>query len=146
VDQEIEDVVIRMARENRSWGYDRIQCVLKYPGYTISAQTVGHILKRHGISPAPERKKPVTWGEFIRPHWDVSLATDFFNSEAWSWLGLIASYLLWFVHFVHRRSYSVVILLQHHMQRLKSHVIRFFDLRTHVYRWMSGSRSAYHFG
>lgn len=68
VDQEIEAWVIRMARENRSWGYDRIQGSLKHLGYTISDQTVGNILKRHGISPAPERKKTVTWQEFIRSH------------------------------------------------------------------------------
>ena len=61
VDKEIEDLVIRMARENRSWGYDRIQGALKHLGYTISDQTVGNILKRHSISPAPERKKTVTW-------------------------------------------------------------------------------------
>src|SRR6266849_3531521 len=66
VDKKIEDVVIRMARENRSWGYDRIQGVLKHLGYTISDQTVGNILKRNSISPAPERKKTVTWQEFVR--------------------------------------------------------------------------------
>lgn len=60
VNQEIEDLLIRMARENRSWGYDRIQGALKHLGYTISDQTVGNILKLHGISPAPERKKTVT--------------------------------------------------------------------------------------
>jgi transposase len=63
---EIEEWVIRMARENRSWGYDRIQGSLKHLGYTISDQTVGNILSRHGIAPAPERKKTVTWGG-IRP-------------------------------------------------------------------------------
>jgi transposase len=48
---EIEEWVIRMARENRSWGYDRIQGSLKHLGYTISDQTVGNILKRHGTLP-----------------------------------------------------------------------------------------------
>jgi transposase len=68
VDKEIEDWVLHMARENRSWGYDRIQGSLNHLGYTISDQTVGDILKRHGISPAPERKKTVTWREFTRSH------------------------------------------------------------------------------
>ena len=49
VDKEIEDLVVRMARENRSWGYDRIQGALTHLGYTISDQTVGNILKRHRI-------------------------------------------------------------------------------------------------
>ena len=58
IDKEIEDLVVRMARENRSWGYDRIVGALANLGYTISDQTVGNILKRHGIPPAPERKRP----------------------------------------------------------------------------------------
>jgi hypothetical protein len=66
-------------------------------GYTISAQTVGNILKRHGSLPAPERTKTVTWGECIRRHWDVLLATGFLNSEVWSWLRLIVSCLLSFI-------------------------------------------------
>ena len=45
VDQDIEDLVVRMARENRSWGYDRIQGAMNNLGYTISDQTVGNILR-----------------------------------------------------------------------------------------------------
>jgi putative transposase len=54
---ELEELVLRIARENRSWGYDRIQGALQHLGYAISDQTVGNILKRHGLQPAPERKK-----------------------------------------------------------------------------------------
>jgi len=53
VDAEREELVVRMARENRSWGYDRIQGALEYLGYTLSDHTVGNILKRHGVPPAP---------------------------------------------------------------------------------------------
>ena len=61
-------MVIRLAQENRTWGYDRIAGALKHLGYTISDQTVGNILKRHGMSPAPERQKTTTeWNEF-HPH------------------------------------------------------------------------------
>src|SRR6266516_7633132 len=49
IDQEIEALVVRLAKENRSWGYDRIVGALANLGYTISDQTVGNILKRHGI-------------------------------------------------------------------------------------------------
>jgi len=94
---EIEEWVTRMVRENRSWGYDRIQGSLQHLGYTISDQTVGNILKRHGIPPAPERQKTVTWREFIRSHWAVFVATGFFNSEIWSWFGLMISCLLDFI-------------------------------------------------
>src|SRR5215467_14611927 len=66
IDKELEDLVVRMARENCSWGYDRIVGALINLGYRISDQTVGNILKRHGIPPAPERKTTTTWKEFIR--------------------------------------------------------------------------------
>jgi hypothetical protein len=101
VDKEIEDVVIRMARENRSWGYDSIQGALKPLGYTISDQTVGNILKRHSLPPAPKRKKTVTWREFVRIHMDILSVTDFFTSEVWSGLGLVSSCLLFFLSFGH---------------------------------------------
>src|SRR5207302_4883361 len=61
VDQELEALVVRMAREKRSWGYDRIVGALANLGHTISAQTVGNMLKRHGVPSAPERKTTTTW-------------------------------------------------------------------------------------
>jgi transposase len=100
--QEIEDLVVRIARENRSWGYDRIVGALTNLGYTISDQTVGNILKRHGIPPAPERKKTLSWSEFIRIHMDVLGATDFFTSTVWSRMKLVISCLLVFVSVGHR--------------------------------------------
>ena len=59
IDEEIEALVVRMAQENRSWGYDRLVGALANLGHTVSDQTVGNILKRHGIPPAPERKTTV---------------------------------------------------------------------------------------
>jgi transposase InsO family protein len=67
-DPELEALVVRMARENRSWGYDRIVGALANLGYTLSDQTVGNILKRHGLPLAPERKTTTTWKEFILTH------------------------------------------------------------------------------
>jgi hypothetical protein len=87
-----------MARENRTWGYDRIVGALANLGYTISDQTVGNILKHHGIPPAPERKKTMTWREFIRIHMDVLGATDFFTSEVWMRCALVIAYLFCFIH------------------------------------------------
>ena len=98
IDQEVEDLVVRMAQENRSWGYDRIAGALANLGYTISDQTVGNILKRHGIPPAPERKTTTTWKEFIRTHLDVLVATDFFTAEVWTLGGLVTYYVLFFLH------------------------------------------------
>jgi hypothetical protein len=99
--QEIEDVVVRMARENRSWGYDRIAGAAKNLGYAMSDQTVGNILKRHGLPPAPERTKTLPWREFIRIHLAVLIATDFFTTEAWNRLRLVLSSCLMFVLCLH---------------------------------------------
>jgi putative transposase len=98
IDQAIEALVVRMARENRSWGYDRIVGALANLGHTISDQTVGNILKRHGIAPAPERKTTTTWNEFIRTHLDILVATDFFTAEVWTLGGLVTYYVLFFLH------------------------------------------------
>jgi len=134
-DKEIEALVVRMARENRSWGYDRIQGALTHLGYTISDQTVGNILKRHGISPAPERKKTVTWEEFTRSHLAVLQATDFFNSDVWSWLGLLVSCLRRIVHFGRHHIQSVRMLRHQSMRAMHALMRCFHDLRLHVRRW-----------
>jgi putative transposase len=98
IDKEVEGLVVRLAQENRSWGYDRIVGALANLGYIISDQTVGNILKRHGIPPAPERKTTTTWKEFIRTHMDVLVATDFFTAEVWTLGGLVTYYVLFFIH------------------------------------------------
>jgi homeodomain-containing protein len=89
---EIEDLVIRLARENSGWGYDRIVGALANLGHQVSDQTVGNILRRHGIEPVPERSKTTTWKEFIRRHMDVLAGTDFFMVEVLTWRGLVTSF------------------------------------------------------
>ena len=98
IDKEVEELVLRMARENRSWGYDRIVGALANLGYTLSDQTVGNILKRHGIPPAPQRQKTMPWREFIRIHMDLLLTTDFFT-EVGTWYKLVIYSLLFFIPF-----------------------------------------------
>ena len=106
IDQELEALVVRMARENRSWGYDRIVGALANLGHRVSDQTVGNILKRHGIPPAPKRQTTTTWQECIRTHMDVLVATDFFTAEVWTWCGVTYSYyVLCFVHLESRKVY-----------------------------------------
>jgi putative transposase len=80
IDQEVEALVVRMAQENRTWGYDRIVGALANLGYRVSDQTVGNILKRHGIPPAPERQTTTTWKEFIRTHMDANRVIILFTS------------------------------------------------------------------
>ena len=103
VDQELEALVVRMAREHRSWGYDRIVGALANLGHTVSDQTVGNILQRHGLPPAPERKTTTTWKAFIRTHMDVLVATDFFTAEVWTLGGLVTYYVLFFIHLGSRK-------------------------------------------
>ena len=97
VDKDLEDWVVKMATENRSWGYDRIAGALAELGYEISDQTVGNILKRRGLPTAPERKKTTTWNEFIRTHLEMLWATDFFSAEVWTLGGLVTFYVLFFI-------------------------------------------------
>ncbi|HEY5864311.1 MAG TPA: helix-turn-helix domain-containing protein [Candidatus Tectomicrobia bacterium] len=98
VDPEMEGLIVRMAQENRSWGYNRIVGALANLGLRVSDQTVGNVLKRHGIAPAPERKRTTTWKEFIRTHMDVLVATDFFTTEVWTLCGLVTYYVVFFMH------------------------------------------------
>ena len=77
---EIEDLMVRLARENSGWGYDRIVGALANLGHPVSDQTVGNILRRHGIGPVPERSQTTTWRDFIRRHMDVLAGTDFFTN------------------------------------------------------------------
>jgi putative transposase len=99
----IENLVIRLARENSGWGYDRIVGALANLGHSVSDQTVGNILRRHGIQPAPERSRTTTWKDFIRRHMDVLAGTDFFSVEVLSWRGLVTYYVLFFIHLDSRR-------------------------------------------
>jgi len=103
IDQELEALIVRMAKENRSWGYDRIVGALANLGLTVSDQTVGNVLKRHGMAPAPERKTTTKWKEFIRTHMDVLVATDFFTAEVWTLGGLVTYYALFFLHLSSRK-------------------------------------------
>ena len=101
--EEITQLVLQMARENPSWGYDRIVGALVNLGHQISDQTVGNILKAHGIEPAPERKRQTTWKTFLRSHWDLLGAIDFTTIEVWTTGGLGTFYLLFVMELASRR-------------------------------------------
>ena len=96
--QENIDLVLRMAMENTSWGCDRIQGALTNVGYVVAPNTVKNILKRHGIEPAPEREKRTPWKTFLKAHWEVMAATDFFTVEVWTPRGLVTHYVLFIIH------------------------------------------------
>jgi transposase InsO family protein len=92
-----------MAKENVGWGYDRIVGALANLGYSLSDETVGNILRRNGIPPAPKRKRTTTWKEFIRAHMAVLAGTDFFAVEVLTLRGLVSYYVLFFIHLESRR-------------------------------------------
>jgi putative transposase len=99
----VEQLIIRMASENRDWGYDRIAGALANLGYQISDQTVGNVLRRHGLPPAPERKRTTTWAAFVRTHLALLAGTDFFTAEVLTLRGLVTYYGLFFIHLDSRR-------------------------------------------
>jgi putative transposase len=92
-----------MASENRGWGYDRIAGALANLGHEVSDQTVGNVLRRHGLLPAPERKRTSTWAAFVRTHLALLAGTDFFTAEVLTLRGLVTYYVLFFIHLESRR-------------------------------------------
>jgi hypothetical protein len=70
--REIEALVVRMAEENRDWGYRRIQDALSNLGHEIARSTIAEILERHGIEPAPERSRKTTWKESLTQLWELN--------------------------------------------------------------------------
>jgi len=103
VSAEVAELVLRMARENPSWGYDRIQGALANLCHLISDRSVGNILKAHGIDPAPDRKRQSTWKSFLQCHWDVLASVNFTTIEVWTKSGLVTIYLLFFMELATRR-------------------------------------------
>jgi hypothetical protein len=101
----IADLVVRMARENRGWGYTRIQGALQNVGHRVGGTTISNILKDNGIDPAPERDKRTTWSQFLKAHWNVLAAADFFTVELWGPRGLVTFYVLFVIELSTRRIY-----------------------------------------
>jgi hypothetical protein len=95
--EQFERLVIRMAEENRAWGYRRIQGALLNLGHKLARSTVADILRRHGIEPAPERSRKTTWKEFLTQHWELIVAADFFTVEVWTAKGLKRLLVLFFI-------------------------------------------------
>ena len=103
VSAEVEALVVRMSRENSGRGYDRIVGALANLGHRVSDQTVGNILRRHGIAPAPKRGQITTWKDFLAAHMNVLAGCDFFTIEVLTWRGVVTYYVLFFLHLESRR-------------------------------------------
>jgi putative transposase len=100
---EIEALVVRMAEENRDWGYRCIQGALSNLGHEIARSTIAAILERHGIEPAPERNRKTTWKEFLTRHWELIVAADLFTVEVWTRRGLQRFIVLFFIELSARK-------------------------------------------
>ncbi|MBC7925721.1 MAG: DDE-type integrase/transposase/recombinase [Bryobacteraceae bacterium] len=138
ISREVTDLIVRMAKENSGWGYDRIVGALVNLGHVVSDQTVGNILRRHGIAPAPKRSQSTTWKDFIRSHMDVLAGVDFFTVEVLTWKGLAMYYVLFFIH-LESRHVSIAGITRHPTQAWMEQMARNAtdassgDLRQHRY-------------
>jgi len=101
--QAIAELTVRMARENPRWGYTRIQGALQNLGHRVGRTTIANILKENGIEPAPERGKRITWSRFLKAHWNVLAAADFFTVEVWGPRGLVTFYVFFLIELATRR-------------------------------------------
>jgi len=100
---DIRQLIGQMAEENPGWGYTKIVGALSNLGHIVARTTVSDILEEHGLVPAPERGTRTKWRDFLRAHWDVLGATDFFSVEVWTPKGLVTYYVLFFIELSTRR-------------------------------------------
>jgi putative transposase len=101
----IRTLVVRMATENPTWGYTRIQGALKNVGHQVGRSTIARILKAAGVPPS--RQRPMAWRTFIRAHWPALVAADFFTTEVWTARGRV-TYHTAFVIELHSRRVCVL--------------------------------------
>jgi putative transposase len=101
--REIRALIVRMATENRGWGYTRIQGALANLNHEVSRSTIATVLREHGLEPAPDRLKKSTWTEFLKTHWKVLAAADFFTVYVWTSRGLTRFAVLFLIDLATRR-------------------------------------------
>src|ERR1017187_2861519 len=95
--QRIVNLIVRMALENRSWGYTRIQGAIANLRHEVARGTIANILRANGIDPAPERDKHTSWLTFLRAHRECLAATDFLTVEVCTSRGLGTHYVLFVI-------------------------------------------------
>jgi transposase InsO family protein len=96
------DLIVRMALDNPTWGYTRIQGALANLGHEVARGTIANVLREQGIEPAPERGKHTQWSTFLKAHLESLAATDFFTIEVCTVRGLVTHYVLFFIHLASR--------------------------------------------
>jgi putative transposase len=93
---------LKLARENRTWGYTRIQGALANLHHEIGRDTIANVLKAAGLEPSLQRRQGLTWKEFLKTHGQVLAATDFFTVELWTAAGLIRYHVLFVIRLATR--------------------------------------------
>jgi len=96
-DGEIVELVLKMVRENESWGYTRVKGALKNLGYAIGRSTIKRILREHGIDPAPIREKRMPWSKVIKAHLGSIVGMDFFTVEVMTLFGIERFHVLFVI-------------------------------------------------
>jgi transposase InsO family protein len=99
--KEIRELTVRMAEDNPSWGYARIQGALRHLNHRVACSMISKVLKEHGIKPSPDR--PMSWATFVRSHAHLIAAADFFTTEVWTVRGLVRYYTLFVIDVATRR-------------------------------------------
>jgi putative transposase len=100
--RDISDLILRMAQENPSWGYTRIQGALSNLSHRVGRGTIANVLRRNGIEPSSERGMRTKWSTFLKAHWKVLAASDFLTVEVWTRRGLATYYLLFVISLADR--------------------------------------------
>ena len=98
----IQELILKLARENPSWGYTRIQGALDNLHHEIGRGTIAKVMKAAGLEPSPQRRKGVRWKEFLKAHWQTLAATDFFTVELWTPKGLVRYHVLFIIRLATR--------------------------------------------
>jgi hypothetical protein len=101
----IRALVVRMAPDNPTWSYTRIQGALQNVGHHVGRSTIARVLKAAGIPPS--RQRPLAWRTFLQAHWPALVAADFFTTEVWTARGLVM-YCTAFVIELHTRRVCVL--------------------------------------
>ena len=98
---EIRQLVVRMAKENPTWGYTRIQGALKNVGHRVGRSTIRRVLKAAGLPPVPQR--PTSWQTFLKAHWGIIAGAHFFTTVVWTWRGLVTYYTVFVIDLASRQ-------------------------------------------
>jgi transposase InsO family protein len=99
----VQDLVVQMARENPGWGYTRIRGALGNLGYQLGRNTIKRILLAHGLEPAPLRGRTMPWKTFLKAHFGVTAAMDFFSVEVLTLTGVVRYMVLFVIDLKSRR-------------------------------------------